>query len=113
MELIKTKPSGDEKNAKFRKLYCTVDYTKSIVSSLNIINLKFWDKDTKTTSNKGLKAEYYRKMYDDDKNKWTFGGIKIEDIKIMCKNNGLKLDKQQTKTYKYGDYAYWLWKTLE
>jgi len=110
---------------KIRRPIEIVDYKESIFSYYNAINIKYWDKKTGKTNNKGLRATHYRDTYEDSDGKsringWIFGGIKIDDIKDFCKLNGYKTSGKDKKTiekeYKkhtYGDMACWIFKTLE
>lgn len=107
----------------------TIFYNKNVRHFLHPTNLKYWDKTTKKTSNRGLKADHYRNYYSYDgkerTNGWSFGGIKIDDIKDFCRNNGYKtFDKnglikdektlnKEYKKYTYGDMADWILHTLE
>lgn len=103
-----------------------VKYNESPEGFYYATNLKYWNKITKITSNKGLKAIHYRTYLDNKENKkkssrggWTFGGITIDSLKSFCKINGYKLNtdkKKQEREYKkylYGDMAEWVLHTLE
>ena len=111
------------KVVKIRIVNSRIDYQKIVRSFLDARNLKYWDKTTNKTSNKGLKAFHYREYYDYDgntKKEWVFGGIKIEDLKEFCMNNNYqtvdkngkrKDNKIITKEYKnhlYGILANWV-----
>jgi len=110
---------------KIRRPIEIVDYQETIISKYNAKNLKYWDKKTGKTNNKGLRATHYRNTYEDSDGKsrtngWIFEGIKIDNIKDFCKLNGYKTSGKDKKTiekeYKkhtYGDMANWILKTLE
>jgi hypothetical protein len=73
-----------------------------VTSYYDATNLKYWDKTTGKTSNKGLKAETSYTYTDGYGNSsgWTFGGIKAGDLcEVMKKNN---ID---SKGMRYGDMA--------
>lgn len=99
-----------------RKKYIhkTLDYKGYVSGYYNPRNLKYWDKTSMITSNKGLKAisiwTYADKNYKCRGN-WRFGGITAGDLEIFCKINGFK--KEKGKKYQYGDYANWFLHILE
>jgi len=116
------------KVVKIRTVDSRVDYQKIVRSRLDARNIKYWDKETKKTSNKGLKAFHYREYYNYDgkeRGGWEFGGIKIEVLKEFCMNNnyetldknGKRKDKKtitkEYKNYLYGDLANWVFHILE
>jgi len=108
---------------RIRVVDSNIDYQATVQSFYNARNLKYWDKTTGKTNNKGLKATHYRTYhYDTDRPcGWKFGGITADDMKEFCRTNGYKTGtvkdvKTFTKLYKthtYGDMANWILKTLE
>jgi hypothetical protein len=75
---------------------------KPTLSSFSIMRFKNWNTTTKLTSNKGLSINnFYR----------TFESIKLDDLQHFCFQNGL--NKKISKNYKYGNYAEWVYHTLE
>jgi len=76
------------------------------------LNLKYWDKTTLKTSNKGLKADTTYSWSDEySRGGWTFGGITSNDLEKCCVYNGFI--KEKKKKYQYGDYANWYLYKLE
>jgi hypothetical protein len=96
-----------------RFLYKTLDYNLSNNSNHHPTNLKYWDKTTMKTSNRGLKATnaYTYENYDGNACGWTFGGISSDDISKLCCDNGYK--KVKGVRPQYGDYANWYLHILE
>jgi hypothetical protein len=88
----------------------TMDLTKTPTSYYSLLNLKPWDKATKKTSNKGLKADTTYNWTTDygTTRGWRFGGIQSGCLAGICKKNGLVEEKK--KKYNYGDYAEWYMK---
>jgi hypothetical protein len=88
----------------------TMDLRQTPTPYSSILNLKPWDKATKKTSNKGLKADTtYNWTTDYGSTKgWKFGGISAGSLAGICKKNGLIEEKK--KKYQYGDYAEWYMK---
>ena len=94
-----------------RKAYKKLDYKGEMRKLWSPLNLKYWDKNTMKTSNKGLKADTTWSYVSDNKCGWTFGGIKAYDLEWFCLKNGFK--KEKGKKYQYGDYANWFLHILE
>lgn len=91
-----------------------MDLTKTPRTYYNPKNLKYWDKTTLKTSNKGLKADTtYSWSGDGCRGGWTFGGITADDLESICILNGFKIEKEmrkgkeKDKKYQYGDFANW------
>lgn len=83
----------------------TMDLQKTKIPYLSIFNFKQWDKTTKKTSNKGLKADTtYTWNWNGTPRGWKFGGLPADSIAVLCRKNGFIEDK---KKYNYGDYAEW------
>jgi len=97
------------------KIKCKVgsmDLTKTQRHYFNPLNLKFWDKTTLKTSNKGLKADTtYSWTEEWGRGGWKFGGITADELEHICIINGFK--KEKKKKYQYGDYANWYLHNLE
>lgn len=100
-----------------------MDLKQSPVYYYNPKNLKYWDKKTMKTSNKGLKADTTYSWSDDySRGGWTFGGISADDLERICVINGFKIEKEiriknekeklKNKKYKYGEFANWFLHTL-
>lgn len=100
-----------------------MDLTKTPRTYYDIKNLKWWDKTTLKTSNKGLKADTtYSWSEDGSRGGWTFGGITADDLERICLLNGFKIEKEikikngkeksKDKKYQYGDFANWFLHTL-
>lgn len=103
---IKNKPL-DVKTYKIKVEIGKMNYKINNRSYYNILNLKKWDKETKKTSNKDLKADTTYTWSDNYSSKgWVFGGIKSDDIENFSLINGFK--KEKKKKYNYGDYAEWI-----
>jgi hypothetical protein len=92
---------------KIRFHISTMDLTKTPIHYDSIFNFKQWDKTTKKTSNKGLKADttYTCTNWNGNPSGWSFGGTSADSLSYMCEQNGFKADKK--KKYNYGDYAEW------
>lgn len=89
---------------KIRVKIGTMDLSKSVMDYYSVLNLKRWDKKTKKTSNKGLKADTTYSWSDGyGRGGWTFGGLQAGALQRICIQNGFK-DK---KGCQYGDYAEW------
>lgn len=72
----------------------------------SVLNIKRWDKNTKKTSNKGLKADTTYSWSDwYGRGGWTFNGLDASHMEAICLKNGFK--KEKGKKYNYGDYAEW------
>lgn len=95
-----------------------MDLTKTPRTYYNPKNLKYWDKTTMKTSNKGLKADTTYSWSDEyHRGGWTFGGITADDLERICVLNGFKIEKEiktkngkekeKDKKYQYGDFANW------
>jgi hypothetical protein len=90
----------------YKQKYKTLDYKASVISEYSIINLKYYDKITKKTTNKGLTATYiYKSIIRDKHNKsqWEFNGFKMADLEMVCKWNGYIKNKGD----QYGHLAEW------
>lgn len=86
-----------------------MDLTKTPISRYSVLNLKWWDKKTKKTSNKGLKADTTYSWGDGySRGGWTFGGLQADTLKILYKQNGMT----PSKGLQYGDYAEWYLKLM-
>jgi hypothetical protein len=84
----------------------TMKYNTSRLSYYSVLNIKRWDKNTKKTSNKGLKADTTYSWTDGfGRGGWTFGGLDASNMEDICLKNGFK--KEKGKKYQYGDYAEW------
>jgi hypothetical protein len=97
----------------------SMDLTKTQRNYYNPLNLKYWDKTTFKTSNKGLKADTTYSWSDDyHRGGWKFGGITADDLELICLRNGFKVDKEmrkgkeKDKKYQYGEFANWYLHTL-
>lgn len=97
-----------------------MDFKQTPRPYYNPINLKWWDKTTMKTSNKGLKADTTYSWTDNDGTRggWKFGGITSDDLENICITNGFILEKEistnkngkeRVKNIKpqYGHYADW------
>ena len=84
-----------------------LDYSKSYVGYYSVLNLKYYDKITKKPTNKGLKANGIWTYEDNEKRKthWTFGGFKVENLRLICVINGY--DNKKAKKDQYGVLAEW------
>ena len=81
-----------------------MDLSKTPIARYSVLNLKRWDKKTKKTSNKGLKADTtYSWSENGMRGGWTFDGICVDNLKMLYKQNGMKI----AKGMQYGDYAEW------
>jgi len=88
------------------------NYQLSTLNKYSLIFFKKYDKTTKKTSLKGLKATIH--------NGYIIGGkdtyarfdtyLSVDDLKAFCRQNGMKWSSKET--YYYGDYADWILKTL-
>jgi hypothetical protein len=92
----------------------SMDLTKTQRNYYNPLNLKYWDKTTFKTSNKGLKADTTYSWSDDySRGGWKFGGITADDLELICLKNGFKVEKEmrkgkeKDKKYQYGEFANW------
>jgi hypothetical protein len=89
----------------------SMDLTLTPTPYYSIINLKHWNKTTKKTSNKGLRADHTYSWVSESGYRWggwRFGGISADDLWAICKKNGFVEEKK--KKYNYGDYAEWYMK---
>jgi len=114
---------------KIRVLYKTLNYNLTPNKYYSLFNLKYWDKTTKLTSLRGLKAidgawtysDYHRRTRSSG---WSFGGITASNISDWARRNGFqdelvkitnqgkKNEKKHYKKYQYGDYAEYMCKTF-
>jgi hypothetical protein len=100
-------------DVKIKKIVKKLDYSQSYQSYFSISNLKYWNKHTHKTSNKGLTA-FNMWSYENENHRragWSFGGIKVGCLEDLCINNGFK--KEKGTKYQYGDYAEWYLHILE
>lgn len=111
---------------KVRILEKTLDYDRTPMKYFSLFNLKYWNKTTKLTSLRGLKAITDGWTYEKTNRTsgWTFGGITASSIDWWAKENGFKEEivkitnkgkkneKIHYKKYQYGDYAEYLLKEL-
>jgi hypothetical protein len=112
---------------KLRVLEKSLDYSRTPMNYRSIFNLKYWDKTTKLTSLRGLKANGDGWTYSNSNKKsrmlgWTFGGLTAVDIEVWAikngfqkeiikvNNKGKKNEKTHYKKYQYGDYAEYMCK---
>jgi len=98
----------------------SMDLKKTPRSYYSPLNLKHWDKKSKKTSNKGLKANTTYSWTDEETKRrggWTFGGITVDCLIRICQDNGFNEPKKNINgkkiNYQYGDYAEWLLYRLE
>ena len=91
-----------------------MNYLYTPIYHYNAKKIKFWDKETKKPTNRGLEADHTFHYINDETyiRGQKFNGIRLDKIKLFCQTNGLELDKQNLKNSKYGDYANWIFKTL-
>ena len=91
------------KTYKVRKIIKRFNYESPIIRKKSIFRIKYWDKETKKTNNKGLTATKYNDgdlRYDDYLEAYTIEKWAVE--------NGFK--KEKNKKYYYGHYAEFLLK---
>jgi hypothetical protein len=91
---------------KIRVSIGSMDLTLTPTPYYSLINLKYWNKTTKKTSNKGQRADHTYSWANEYRwGGWQFGGISADDLWAICKKNGFVEEKK--KKYQYGDYAQW------
>jgi len=84
------------------------DYITPPMSRYNAIYIKKYDKDTKKTTSKGLKANKYAGK--DSKYLDYSNYLSVDDLKDFCKLNGMKITSKDK--FLYGHYADWILKVL-
>jgi hypothetical protein len=111
-DVFKLKPFKDF-NIKVRVKIGKMDLKKTPRQYYNPLNLKWWDKTTKKTSNKGLKADttYSWSYGSGERGGWVFGGLTADDMEKFAMRNGFKFEKGEK--YYYGHFAEWFLHTLE
>ena len=114
---------------KIRVLYKTLNYDLTPNKYYSLFNLKYWNKTTKLTSLRGLKAITGAWTYSDYHKRtrssgWSFGGITAINLELWAMLNGFKKEvgkitnkgkKSEVihyKKYQYGDYAEYMCKTI-
>jgi len=112
-EEIKTKLCNlsDKKNKfnylKYKVCVKKMNYEKSVITWSSVLNIKKYDRKTKKTSNRDLKATDIWSDYN-DKPTWRFGGLKVDVLRMLCVENGY--DKKKANSSQYGDLAEWYMK---
>jgi hypothetical protein len=95
----------------------TLNYENTPFKYESVLNYKKWDKITKKTSLKGLKANttwtWTEPKRDGEEGRartggWTFGGFCANSIEYNAVENGFK--KKKGQKYNYGDFAEFLMK---
>jgi hypothetical protein len=96
----------------------TMNYQLTKRYKYDATHIKKYDTSGKT-SNKGLTAINYYTIENNEvvnsgngygRGGWEFGGLKVASLENFVVRNGFKVEKG--KKYSYGDYAKWVFKTL-
>lgn len=108
-----SKEKTDTHYIRIREKERNFNYQLSTINKYNHIFFKKYDKKTKKTSLKGLKATIYHVNFigsSRDTHARFDTYLSVDDLKAFCRQNGMKWSSKET--YYYGDYADWILKTL-